>query len=255
MHQLNRFISFLHDDKNKNSIAENWINTITFDRFGDLWLGTLNGKVEKLVFNSSYTQIDTIISYDIDAYSRSDGSAPNSINVLLEDSGGNIWIGCTWGLLRIDFYSNQIRNITAPIFKLTPPASAIYALFEDADKTLWVGRDIGLFRFGLNGIMLDFYREEDNVGLTHNLVTAIDRDKNNNLLVGTLGGLFVKPQSENHFFRFPFNNSDYGINNEFISDIYTDDEHNVWIGTEGGGVNKYNTLQKPFYSIGNHFGY
>ena len=39
------------------------------------------------------------------------------------------------------------------------------------------------------------------------------------------------------------------LNNPFVNSLYADGLGNIWIGTEKGGINHYNTYQKPFNAI------
>jgi signal transduction histidine kinase/DNA-binding response OmpR family regulator/streptogramin lyase len=72
------------------------------------------------------------------------------------------------------------------------------------------------------------------------------------LLIGTLGGLnFFDPGTATISGIDRRLDENGTLNNEFVNSLFTNHDGDVWIGTEKGGVNKYSTYQKPFYSLHN----
>ena len=89
--------------------------------------------------------------------------------------------------------------------------------------------------------------------LSHAIVMAIAEESTGTIIVGTLGGInFFDPKTGQISRISGRLDERETLNNEFVNSLFTDRDGNVWIGTEKGGVNKYNMFQKPFYSLRNH---
>ncbi len=79
-------------------------------------------------------------------------------------------------------------------------------------------------------------------------------DANNNLWTGGSNGLsyFVKNKSDGFPYSLKYNfkagDTDFHLSNDFVRDIFIDNNHTVWIGTNGGGINKYDPNKRQFRS-------
>ena len=67
----------------QNSLLQNWINAITEDRSGNLWIGTV---------------VNGLILYDgILMRTQFEGPPDNTIYSMITDSSDNIWVGTADG--------------------------------------------------------------------------------------------------------------------------------------------------------------
>ena len=82
---------YKHDSSNKNSLINDYINCMTFDNSGNLWIGTNIGlskfDTKKKIF-TSYTIVE--------------GLTNNFINSILVDNNDNLWISTNKGLNKYD---------------------------------------------------------------------------------------------------------------------------------------------------------
>jgi signal transduction histidine kinase/ligand-binding sensor domain-containing protein/DNA-binding response OmpR family regulator len=156
------------------------------------------------------------------------------INHLLQDDRGYVWIATEYGLNRFDgiqfttYYHND-KDSTS----LT--SNYIHTLFEDSKKQLYVGCIDGLVRYRcetddfqpiplLNG---------SNAVKAH--VTRIIETAGGEVLISTTGqGLFRLDADglQAHFLSKDWNIDSFA----YLSYIYEDATHNVWIGTDGDGL-------------------
>ena len=84
--------------------------------------------------------------YDVEHYYREQGLSQASIQALLQDKQGYLWIGTGDGLNRFDGYDFEIfRSESKKVNTLS--SSNILSLFEDHQNNIWIGTNGGLNRF------------------------------------------------------------------------------------------------------------
>lgn len=251
---IEKFIHFDTDTTNYGkSISDSWITTLLFDDEDNLWIGTESEGVNCISFNDDLSRVDTIRNIPIgfnDPYGISDGT----IYSMLKSSDGYIYIGTSLGLDRLNPKNGEVYKFQDLLNPLNFHATIVHSLFEDKDKTIWIGTEDGLIRKDQNAQKLKVYEVDKfrETGLTHKtlqhgLVRSIDQDNSGTMVIGTLGGLHLFDKETESFTVLPVNKEkEESLNNEFINEVYCDSTGNVWIGTAKGGVNKYNTNQKEF---------
>ena len=101
-------------------LSGNYINCITEDSRGNLWIGTLNGLVR--IERSGKSSF----------YSKSDGLPSSAITCVKEDNQHNIWIGTKEGLAKLSM-NNELSNFSLKL----GTAQASTVLMLPLTKTLW----------------------------------------------------------------------------------------------------------------------
>ncbi|WP_319479959.1 two-component regulator propeller domain-containing protein [uncultured Draconibacterium sp.] len=129
----------------------------------------------------------------------------------------------------------------------------ISAILADHKENIWLGTtNIGLYQFNPGTLNITYFGASNNnpFDLNHLTVNDIIEDRNGIITVGTLGGLNFYNPSTQHFTSLPTSSEERKyLNNPFINSLYADNLGNIWIGTEKGGINHYNTYQKPFNAL------
>ena len=92
---------YLNDSSDEKSLISNKVNCITFDNFGDLWVGT----------NMGLSKLD-IESDEFTSYTIVEGLTNNFVNSILLDEGGNLWISTNNGLNKFNIETKDIVNFT-----------------------------------------------------------------------------------------------------------------------------------------------
>lgn len=170
-----------------------------------------------------------------------DGLSSNVTSSILQDKMGFLWFGTDAGLNRYDGYSVKIYSQSKKEeYSLTN--DVIKCLFEDSLGMIWIGTDRGLNKYDpYLGQMTKILSQENNAkSLSNNTITAITEC--NTIWIGSFNGLnkivgygvdgVPKFKQYNHD---PQNKS--SLSNNRIYSLYTDKKGNIWIGTEGGGLN------------------
>jgi ligand-binding sensor domain-containing protein/serine phosphatase RsbU (regulator of sigma subunit) len=256
-----KFQTFTHDPNNPNSLSQSLVRSICEDHQGQLWVGLGGGGLNKLdperhsiAHYSSNQAHPTRLSND-------------GVFALYEDSFGDLWIGTFGGGLdRFDKERTKIKNYHNILNDLTSlSGNRVRAIFEDKSGTLWIGTDDG----GLNR----YNRESDNFtrftfnadtpnSISHNSVRAIVQDPTGVLWFGTFGGglnkLVLKSEVGKgktevfkpgtpfftHYQHNPENPASLSQNS--IQSIYVDGQGILWIGTFGGGLNRFDPETEKF---------
>lgn len=249
-----RFITYIHNNKDTNSIASNIVNHIYEDDLGKIWISTQNGLN---VFDKS---IETFTHYKYE-HNNPSGLSNNQITCTIKDNNGFYWIGTDGGGINKFNPRTNIFKSFRSINKNPESISSNYITCLEKDKYgyIWVGTADG----GLN--MLDpesnkFLRyvttsiNNTLPALSSNQINDIYEDNDGDLWIGTAEGIDVlKPQ----IFGRNLNERDLIINfhknvsprnssaSSSILSIYQGASGLIWFGTVDSGLgflNKYTKI-------------
>lgn len=228
---------------NENSLSNNYVISIEVDDTGCLWIGTQNG-LNKLnpgteQFIRYYNDLD-------DENSLND----NFIRYIFKDKNGGIWVGTySGGLNRYDSVSGYFYHYTSDSDDPnTISSNFVRAIVEDEQGFLWIGTNKGLNKFDpLTGISIRYSSIQDEQdGLSGANITSLCFD-DGYLWIGTQNGLYklnLETWHSTHYYNDP--NDQESISYNVISCIYKDSSGYLWIGTDGGGVNRLDTYGSSF---------
>lgn len=172
------------------------------------------------------------------------GLSASNVKTILQDSYGFMWFGTKNGLNRYD--GTSILQLNCDDLKAGIGNHNISALFEDKDKKLWVGTDRGIYLYDPTMDIFTIIRPkaQDNV-TPDNWVAEILADS-----VGNIWALI--PDQGVFRFRGTEKVSHYPITdktnfkNESPECISINKKGEVWIGTSGVGLFKYNPNKDSF---------
>ncbi len=242
---------YFYDPQDPYSIDDNEVFGVYVDKKGYVWAKT-SGVLNKLdPASGNFTHF----KHHVDFFNpnKEEGNSP-----IIEDSEGLLWIGTPDGLNHFDRNYEQFH-----IFKHNSenPASIsdnfVSAIFEDKHGILWVGTKNGLNKFNKKTKKFKryFHQEGNPNSLSENHITSIYQDHNGNLWIGTstagLNKLVLSesegsPKTEKFTqYRFSSENPE-GISSDEILSIYEDKSEILWIGTNGGEINKVDMKKKKF---------
>ena len=128
-----KFISFLNDLNNKNSLSHNNISSLIEDRDGNLWIGTLGGGLKK--FN---IQSNIFTRYLPDE--NNTNSFPSSyVMSLYCDKKNNLWIGTyNGGLVKLEIIKEKITIFQHSDKENSISDDRIFSIQEDSEGNLWL---------------------------------------------------------------------------------------------------------------------
>jgi ligand-binding sensor domain-containing protein/serine phosphatase RsbU (regulator of sigma subunit) len=239
----------------KEGLSTGTVDCLLEDHNGNIWAGTDGSGVNKLTpksfnhfipargFNPivmSVCEDDKkniwLGSYDEGLF-KYDGSKIlamqdktrnlRSVVFMLKDKTGALWMNSGFGgLLKYD--GNKFVHYTKEHGLFT---DAISTIMEDRQGNIWIGtHDHGAVKFDGN----KFTRYNTEQGLLDNAVRYMANDKKGNIWIATARGLNKWTEGSVTFFT-----DSNGLSNINIKNLMVDRNDNLWIGTVGGGLNKY----------------
>jgi len=165
------------------------------------------------------------------------------VQTIFEDKAGNIWLGTSKGLDKVDLVTGRIRHYTPHSQKPTHAGSNwVYAIHEDHDGTLLVGTGGGLHMLNpTTEVFTSMAHDSTDPGsISSNAVNAIHEDGAGSLWIGTGGGLDRLDRATGQFIHCwhdPNSQRIDGSNSMYwVSNMYEDGSGILWLGTNGGLV-------------------
>jgi PAS domain S-box-containing protein len=231
---LNRFNGYefdhyYNDPLNSSSLTNNWIYDIAEDSNGILYLATKGGLNSYNKKTGEFSQVEFSIPGGTDNNNFIYGitcrdsllfiSTPPVLTIY------NTRTSETRSFLNNYSFEGMVHDLGSPVLC-------------SRDKKIWVASHNGLSCFNRN------YKQFENITLPKipggigcsNNITSLFEEENGNILVGTENGLFMINSITGE--RYCLSGIMNKIPGSFIRDIVRDGEGNLWIATEGAGLNK-----------------
>lgn len=228
----------------KEGLSHSNVICMLQDSRGYMWFGTRDG-------------LNRFDGYKFTVF-RNDPKNPNSIsnntiNSIVEDKNGIIWIA-TWGggLNRFDRTTEKFSHLkNIPDNKTSIASNLLNALFIDKKGALWIGtEDAGLDHYDPSTRKIAHFTSSKapGKGLSELSIRSILEDTYGNLWIGTNeSGLNLLDRKTGTFTYFKHSATDFrSISSDAVKIIFEDNERNLWIGTRGGGLNLFNRQKGTF---------
>ncbi len=220
------------------------ILTLYSDSRKRIWVGTNNGLF--CIYENGQVKE---YAYDTSRRGLSKISFP-VITSILQDSKGYIWAGTQGGGLNVLTPNGQIEQIVHSDNQTSSLSHDIVnTLYEDKSGIIWIGTYNGLDKYDEERDVLAAYRSPLQYATLQKTgeVSAVCQLRNAMVWVGTEEGIWIlSPQSDNTYASSLLNTSNSKLCNDDISTIFEDSEGLVWIGTHGGGLQRYNRNTQTF---------
>jgi signal transduction histidine kinase/ligand-binding sensor domain-containing protein len=257
-----KFIHYLHDPKDPNTIGGNSTLCLVHRKNGEVWVGSGNGMISRIRPEQAFSgQKPVIINYQFDRWTFA----------IFEDSEGILW-GGTWeaGLWR---YNDKMDKfdffIPDPSNKYSIGDDIIWSIGEDQHKNIWIGGHGN----GISVLTADEKRkpspkfkhlsnEKNNPeSISNNTINAFCKAHDGTLWICTAGGL---NKVVNHgkitgtFKNFPeiafksYHASD-GLPAEGVVGIVEDNKGFIWLSS-ANGISKMNPQSEEFINFNENHG-
>jgi len=275
------FTIYSNDPNDSTTISDNVITCIFEDSKNQIWVGTVNGYLNKFNRNT-----ETFNRYFIKDYLETELTSPGgyyeyplafsrnlniSVTSIAEDQHGYLWI-TTWGngLLRFD-----LKNMNAEhIYHSRDNSNSVSSnrttkIIIDKNEIIW----IGTFGGGLNKLIVDYKSNEEifsftnynsspdrQTSLSDNRIISLFEDSEKTLWVGTFDGGLNRFESEQQKLAsedaifIAYKNLAATTNslcNNTVMDIVQDNSGYLWIGTFGGGLDRFEKKSENFIHFSN----
>ena len=212
-------------DKIVNTLATSVFN----DSEGNIWIAA-EDKLYKLRFDKE-GKISNILELAKEHANTSFGFST------ISEVGNDVWVGGSGCIYKIHNQSDFLNPQPVSDILKFETKFFISGILEK-DKMVWIGSEIGLFRYNLIDNSIRHYLHDVNNphSLSQDMVTDICITNEGTLAVGTLRGLNFYDLFSDSFERVT-HYSVISLNSDFVNCLLPDG-NNFWVGTEAGGINK-----------------
>lgn len=210
-----------HNLLDKNSINNNFILSFCEDKNHNIWVGTDGEGLN--YWNRAQNTFTSLTHKKSDFNSLSN----NYVTSILQDYRNNIWVTTYGGGINkyksaISFKHYRCYN---PVTKRDD--EDLWCLLEDDHKNLWAGAgfDGGLYHFNQQKNQFELF------DASIKTIFSLTKDYSGQLWVGTFNSLVkVDTVTKKHLvIKIPFP----------VRSIHEDSNHFLWLGTEGGGLIRF----------------
>lgn len=220
------------------SLPYNYINVITEDQNHNLWVGTGQGIG---VYNNLSARWQAAM---YTRYGQKEGrKITANVHTIQKDSDGNLFIGtANTGLLVRDTKIEAAIQVPILKGKLAVTDYTVLAIKSDEQRNLWVFvEEVGLCRY--------VYETGKLAVVDSSLKTVQCMEGNGDALwMGTKNGLFIYNKRNGTLTR-KIPGGVAALSTASITSLFQDRQQQMWIGTEGDGVNIINTITGEVKSI------
>lgn len=202
-------------------------------------LGQLQGDTKADVNRLKFSTLNT-----------ENGLLHNYILSLHKDKFGFLWIGTYGGLHRYDGNHFQyFTNIEKDSNALSN--NNIHGFYEDKDY-LWIATEKGLNRYSPHNHSFKTFLIPDlneKKGAAMHLRDIVE-DRSQHLWLASYGGGLVCIDKsgliKRHFMK---TKRQGGLPSDLVNDVFMSRKHELWVGTEGAGLCRFDTVSQTFESI------
>lgn len=161
-----------------------------------------------------------------------DGLSQGTVETIIQDDQGYIWLGTNDGLCRYNGYEFKIYKHDEEL-ENSITNNYIVDIKEDNSGNIWVGTANGLSKIDTKTDLITNYNMNDEEkSLSHYNIGDILITKSGDVLVGTSDGLNIYNEKKDEFYRIF--NKDSDLSSQFIRSLAEDENQNIWVATNNG---------------------
>lgn len=262
--ELDNFDNFHHDKDDRHSLKDNIIWDIYQDNNQNLWISTSLGvqiiqlttpsdennlskyaKNKKLIFNT----------IKINGFNNE----LTEVKTIYQDTQGNYWFGSyDTGIHLVNknfFYIGSL--LTNNKYNLYIDANTLFDI-KEIDSEIWLATDNGLYIINHHYQLASHISAQEKTDgipketnnsavLLSNHVRAIEKYDDNNIWIATNQGLNIISLTNGSISSHQKNSYSTSLSDNWIMDIFRDKNDMMWLGSYGGGLNRYSPLNAKLY--------
>jgi signal transduction histidine kinase/ligand-binding sensor domain-containing protein/DNA-binding response OmpR family regulator len=253
-YKTSSFEVFLKNPQEAKSISGNLITSLFEDSNGNIWVSTNSGLNRLISFDKGKAGF---FAYQHNPENKNSVSS-NNVSKIAEDGKGHLWIGTLGGGVNIfNPKTNQFTSYQNDEEDNTSLSdNNIFSIYIDKFQNVWIGTfGGGINKYNPTKERFTLYQPSPfakNKVAGNNVASVLIDDKNN-LWLGTYGdGIKVYRRDSfldhsNLLFELKNDNKNKNtLSSNNVISIIQDKSGIIWIGTFGGGVNKYDPALKKF---------
>lgn len=161
-----------------------------------------------------------------------DGLSQGTVETIIQDDQGYIWLGTNDGLCRYNGYEFKIYKHDEEL-ENSITNNYIVDIKQDNSGKIWGGTANGLSKIDTKTDLITNYNMNDEEkSLSHYNIGDILITKSGDVLVGTSDGLNIYNEKKDEFYRIF--NKDSDLSSQFIRSLAEDENQNIWVATNNG---------------------
>lgn len=245
-----QFIRYLHDPANSNSLVGNNVSYISENPKGNLWIASMN---------TGFTYYDKKKGKFIQ-YSHHNLPALSSPDIIFvyEDQESLLWVGTLGGGLEV--FETVDGVVTKKVEYLSEknllPSLSMRCITHDHMGNLWIGTNSGLVFYNRKRKTFHIL-DKRNSALRGDIIRSLCEDAKQTLWIGVedkgLHQIDLKNLDGDSFADLSVVHEDsedeYRIFKHTVHTIYQDKDKNLWLGTNGDGVQMISGISEKFSRI------
>ena len=248
--ELDNFDNFINKPNDESSLQDNVIWDIYQNKEKSdslLWISTTEG----LHTLSVKTETQDVKFERIKVRNYNDRI--REIKTIFQDKKGTYWLGSFDNGIHLLSsglnYSGTLKKQNK--FHLVIDANALYDM-KTIDNQYWLATDNGLYivddRYKLiSHITEQAKKNTNNQALLSNNIRAIAQLDENHLWLATHNGLNTINLLNNNIESYQTSSKPNSISENWLMDIYRDNNNNMWLASYGAGINQHSPLTSLFH--------
>ncbi|MCU0285719.1 MAG: ATP-binding protein [Acidobacteria bacterium] len=220
----------------EDGLSQSTVNCILQDKKGVMWFGTKDGLNRYDGYN--------FLVYNNPEYNG--GISDNDIWSICEDNSDFLWIGTnSGGVNRFDKKNGKFDHYYRNNGKLNH--NEVRVIVEDSKGAIWSGTyGGGLYKYDREKDQFTLFPLDEAGSSANNnqKILTIYVDRSGILWIGTEDGLHVlDPEGKDLSLYMDFKRA---LRHYRVTTIFDDTDRDIWIGTRGGGLFKFNPTNNRF---------
>ncbi|MGB1262006.1 MAG: EAL domain-containing protein [Cognaticolwellia sp.] len=234
---LNNFDNFTHQATDRDSLKDNQIWDIYQDKQNRIFVSSKEGIHKFNVETNNFSRI-RIRGFD---------NTLKEIKTIFQDNKGNYWLGSyDQGI----YLTNSTQSFAVSLndqnkWGLKLNANALYDL-KLVDNQYWLATDNGLYIVSQDYNIIKHYTEDGDdtsLNILSNKVRSIAQLDDATVWLGTLNGLNSINLLSGAVSSYQSAQHKNALSFDLILKVFKDSADKMWLGTNGGGINTFSTLQ------------
>ena len=238
----NNITIFKNEKEVETSLSGNEITSIAEDKYGILWISTLNNGIS--LYDWKTDQFERIMHDP----KKPSSIVSNSITKVYIDKNNDIILLGTQSS-GLDIYDRNTNSFEHLYFdELTSQSissNVVYDITKEAEGKYWIATDVAgvdLLDISTKTFSHISFNAEQN-GVTEDRKKPIYKDSKGFLWVG---GSNSANRINTLTKKVTYFEPDNQLNSKMVTSFYENTEGDLWIGTDGGGLNIYDPISNTF---------
>ncbi|WP_229676686.1 two-component regulator propeller domain-containing protein [Pedobacter psychrotolerans] len=237
-HEGSSGFEFYYPSGVKNSLSGNAVSAFLETKPGHMWIGTEDGGLN--YFNTadkSFRKFPFSAGQDSLSY--------HNIHALYQDKTGNIWIGMyTGGVNILNPHTGKIRRYKSdPANPASLSDNSVYSIDEDRQGRIWVSTISGLNLYDQQN---DRFIRIKGKNLDKSCIYQVYQDEDMIIWIATYDNGLIRMDQNNHLTQYAYSQKPGSISSNKVICMLDDGEGNLWLGTDGSGLNVLNKKTGKF---------